>query len=170
MSKTNGQTLLFWNETKTFLYRSQICLIENKSFRFGPESALLDQIEMISFDKTNSGTNSNVLVSFRLDIGTFVERLWNIYSFTVLTLLNGPLNDKSRQKNRKICKLLLSSVNQRLQQKFRPTILIFPLRVMRPKIRLVGDSADNPLYGMQSKRGAWETQGTVSKDEPPSVY
>ncbi len=36
---------------------------------------------------------------------------------------------------------------------------------MRPKIRLVGDS-DNPLYGMQSERGAWETQGTVSKDEP----
>ncbi len=26
--------------------------------------------------------------------------------------------------------------------------------------------ADNPLYGMQSERGAWETQGTVSKDEP----
>ncbi len=37
---------------------------------------------------------------------------------------------------------------------------------MRPKTRLVGDSADNPLYGMQSERGAWETQGTVSKDEP----
>ncbi len=67
---------------------------------------------MISFDKANSGTNSNVLVSFRLDIGTFVERLWNIGSFTVLTLLNVPLNDKSRQKNRKICKLLLSSGNQ----------------------------------------------------------
>ncbi len=119
---------------------------------------------MISFDKTNSGTNSNVLVSFRLDIGTFVERFWNICSFTVSTLLNGPLNDKSRQKNRKNCKLLLSSVNQRLQQKFRPAILIFPLWVMRPKIRLVGNS-DNPLYGMQSERGAWETQGTVSKDE-----
>ncbi len=44
----------------------------------------------VSFDKTNSGTNSNVLVSFRLDIGTFVERLWNICSSIVLTLLNGP--------------------------------------------------------------------------------
>jgi hypothetical protein len=41
---------------------------------------------MISFDKTNSGTNSNVLVSFRLEIGTLVERLWNVCSFTVLTL------------------------------------------------------------------------------------
>ncbi len=36
---------------------------------------------------------------------------------------------------------------------------------MRPKIRLVGDSADS-LCGMQSERGAWETHGTVSKDEP----
>jgi hypothetical protein len=53
---------------------------------------------MISFDKTNSRTNSNVLVSSRLDIrtfverlwnvcGTFVERLWNVCSFTVLTFL-----------------------------------------------------------------------------------
>jgi hypothetical protein len=36
---------------------------------------------MISFDKTNSGTNSNVLVSFQLYVyrivcGTFVERLF----------------------------------------------------------------------------------------------
>ncbi len=30
--------------TKTFWYRSHICLIENRLFRFGPESALLDQI------------------------------------------------------------------------------------------------------------------------------
>jgi hypothetical protein len=35
----------------------------------------------------NLGTNSNVLVSFLLDIGTFLERLWNFFSFTVLTLL-----------------------------------------------------------------------------------
>jgi hypothetical protein len=42
---------------------------------------------MISFDETNSGTKSNSLVSFRLDIGTFVECLWNICFFTVLTLL-----------------------------------------------------------------------------------
>ncbi len=31
-------------------------------FDFGPESAFLDQIEMISFDKTNSAMNSNDLV------------------------------------------------------------------------------------------------------------
>ncbi len=35
------------NETKTFWYRSRICLVENRLFRFSPESALLDQIEMI---------------------------------------------------------------------------------------------------------------------------
>jgi hypothetical protein len=52
------------NESKTFWYLSQICFIDNRLFRFGPESALLDQIEVISFDKTNSGTNSKVLVSF----------------------------------------------------------------------------------------------------------
>jgi len=71
-NKWTNVPILFWNETKTFWYRSRICLIENKSFIFGPKSALLDQIEMISFDKTNSGTNSNVSVSLRLDIGTFV--------------------------------------------------------------------------------------------------
>jgi hypothetical protein len=38
---------------------------------------------MMSFDKTNEGTNSKV-VSFLLDIGTFVERLWNVCFFIVL--------------------------------------------------------------------------------------
>jgi hypothetical protein len=42
---------------------------------------------MISFDGADSGTNSDVFVSFLLDVGTFVERLWNVCSFTVLTLL-----------------------------------------------------------------------------------
>jgi hypothetical protein len=89
MSKTKGQTFqyCFWNETKTFWYRSRICLMENRLFRFGPKSALLDQIEMISFDKKNSGPNSNDFVSFLLYIGTFVERLWNVCSFTIMTLL-----------------------------------------------------------------------------------
>ncbi len=89
MSKTKGQKFLyrFGNETKTFCYRSRICLIETKLFRFGPESAFLDQIVMLSFDKTYSGTKSHVMVSFLLDIGTFVERLWNVCFFTVLTLL-----------------------------------------------------------------------------------
>ena len=60
---------------QTFWYRSLICLIENRLFRFNPESALLDQIKIISFDKTNPGTNSKVMASFLLDIGTFVESL-----------------------------------------------------------------------------------------------
>jgi hypothetical protein len=38
----------------------------------------VDQKEMISFDGADSGTNSDVMVSFFLDVGTFVERLWNI--------------------------------------------------------------------------------------------
>jgi hypothetical protein len=75
-NKRTNVPILFWNETKTFWCRSRICLIENRLFRFGPESALLDQIEMISFDKTNSGTNLNVLVSFLFDIGTFVPSLF----------------------------------------------------------------------------------------------
>jgi hypothetical protein len=80
MLKTKGQTFRyrFWNETKTLRYRFRICPVENRLFRFGPESALLDQIEMISLDTTNSETNSNVLVLFLLDNGTFVERLWNV--------------------------------------------------------------------------------------------
>jgi hypothetical protein len=87
MPKMKGQTFQyrFGNETKTFLYCSRICLVENRLFRFGPESALLDKIEMISFDGADSGTNSGVLVSVLLDDGTFVEHLWNVGSCTVLT-------------------------------------------------------------------------------------
>ncbi len=87
MSKTKGQTFRyrFENETETFWYRSRICLVENRLFRFGPESALLEQIDMISFDGVDSLTNSDVLVPFMLDVETFVARL----SFTVLTLLVG---------------------------------------------------------------------------------
>jgi hypothetical protein len=43
---------------------------------------------MISFDKKNLGMNSNVLVSFRLDFGTFVERLWNVCGTFVERLWN----------------------------------------------------------------------------------
>jgi hypothetical protein len=80
MSKTKRQKFLYrlGNETKAFWYRSRICQVENRFFRFGPESALLDQIEMCSYDGADSGTNSDVLVSFLLDVGTFVERLWNV--------------------------------------------------------------------------------------------
>jgi hypothetical protein len=33
---------------------------------------------MCSFDGADSATNSYVLVSLLLDVGTFVERLWNV--------------------------------------------------------------------------------------------
>ncbi len=83
MSKTKGRTFRyrFGNETKTFWYRSRICLIENRLLRFGPESALLDQIEKISFDKTNSRTKSNMFcfhscIRYRNVCETFVKRLF----------------------------------------------------------------------------------------------
>jgi hypothetical protein len=89
MSKTEGEMFRyrFENETKNVLKsfpnlscREQIVLI-------GPESALLDLIEMCSFDGPDLRTNSEVMVSFSVrcrDVcGTFVER----FSFTVLTLL-----------------------------------------------------------------------------------
>ncbi len=52
MSKTKGQPFqyCFGNETKTFWYPSRICLVENRLFPFGPESVLLDQIEMCSYN------------------------------------------------------------------------------------------------------------------------
>jgi hypothetical protein len=65
-------------------------VLETKPKRFGivPEFVLLRQIvsiwskigcprliEMCSFDGADSGTNSDVLVSFLLDVGTFVERM-----------------------------------------------------------------------------------------------
>ncbi len=74
------------NETKTFWYRSKISLIDNRLFQFGPESAHLDKIEMISFDK-NSGKNSNVLVSF-LYIGTFVGRLFHYFFDNTCTVVS----------------------------------------------------------------------------------
>jgi hypothetical protein len=63
-----------------------MCLV---LFRFGPESVLLDRIGMCSFDGADSGTNSDVLVSFLLDVGTFVERLLlYCYDITALIKLN----------------------------------------------------------------------------------
>ncbi len=79
MSKTKGRSdIILETKLKTFWYRSQNCLIENRLFRFGPESALLDLIEMIFFDGADSGTNSALpgMVSFLLDVITFVERLF----------------------------------------------------------------------------------------------
>jgi hypothetical protein len=88
MSKTKGQTFRyrFGNKTKTLWYRSQICLVENRLFQFGPEYTLLDHIEMCSFDGSDLGTNSGVLISFLLDVvcGRFVERLL-LYCFDITT-------------------------------------------------------------------------------------
>jgi hypothetical protein len=40
---------------------------------------------MISFDGADSGTNSDVLVSFQLDVATFVRTFVERLFFTVLT-------------------------------------------------------------------------------------
>jgi hypothetical protein len=72
---------------KTFWYRPRICLIENRLFRFGPESAPLEQIKLSLSIRKNSGTNPHVLVSFLLRYrnfcGTFLERLF-LYCFDVV--------------------------------------------------------------------------------------
>ncbi len=69
MSKTEGQTFQyrFGNETKTFCmvsFPNLSCfdLVQNL---FGPN------LPMISFDGADRGTNSDVLLSFLLDVGTF---------------------------------------------------------------------------------------------------
>jgi hypothetical protein len=67
----------------------------------------LYQIEMCSFDGADSGTNSDVLVSFMLDVGTFVECLLNICSFTVLTLPN-PQYPHSQNLTSAIIKFILT--------------------------------------------------------------
>jgi hypothetical protein len=72
---------------KTFWCRSRICLLENRLLRYVPESALLDQIEIISFDAADSSTNSDIRVSFLLASGTFVERLF-LYCFDITTRKN----------------------------------------------------------------------------------
>jgi hypothetical protein len=88
MSKTKGQTFRyrFGNETKTFWYGSRICVVEKRLFRFGPDSVLLDQIDMISFDEADSGMKTQ---TFWLHSCQMPERL----SFTVLTLLLLPTLD-----------------------------------------------------------------------------
>jgi hypothetical protein len=65
-----------------------MCLVDNRLFRFGPESALLGQIEIISFNGVDS-EHSDVLVSFMLDVGTFVERLF-LYCFDIPSTLDRP--------------------------------------------------------------------------------
>jgi hypothetical protein len=90
MSKTKGQTLQYRFGTKPKCF--VLFFIENRLFQFGPESALLDQIEMITFDKTNLGSNSNhrfgfIPIRYESVCGMFVERLFlYCFDFTVLDL------------------------------------------------------------------------------------
>jgi hypothetical protein len=92
MSKMKGQTFRYrlWNETKTFWYRSRLGLIDNRSYRSGTESALLDQIEMIFFGDTNSVTNYKTFWfhSERLwnVCGTFVSLLFDMIFFILATM------------------------------------------------------------------------------------
>jgi hypothetical protein len=86
MSKSRQQTkrpYIVWNETKIFWYRSRIYLIENRLFRFGPETALLNQIEMISFDKKCRERTQTCW----FHSNWILEHMWNVCSFTFLTLL-----------------------------------------------------------------------------------
>ncbi len=54
----NVRTNVFGMKPKRFGIVPEFVLLKTRLLRFGPESALLDQIEMISFDKTNSVTYS----------------------------------------------------------------------------------------------------------------
>jgi hypothetical protein len=65
----------FGNETKTFWYRSRICLVENRLLRFcsrvcspGPNRNDLFRCGRFGYELRHYG-------SFLLDVGTFVERL-----------------------------------------------------------------------------------------------
>ncbi len=60
---------------------------EKRLFQFGPESVLLEQIETISLGEADSGTK-DILVSFLLDVGMFVELLCIVYGTFVEPLWN----------------------------------------------------------------------------------
>ncbi len=64
-SNVKNERISFWKRNqKRFGIVPKFVFFENRLFSIGPESALLD-----------SGANSDVLVSFLLDVGTIVERL-----------------------------------------------------------------------------------------------
>ncbi len=90
MPKTKGQTFpySFGNETKKrFGIVTEFVLLRTDCFHWVQNLLSWTKQKCAFFDGANWGTNSDVLVSFLLDVGTFVERLWNVCSFTVLTLL-----------------------------------------------------------------------------------
>ncbi len=89
MLNTKGQNsdILLETKPKGFGIVSEFVQMRTDCFDlFQPESALLDQTEMFSFDGTDSAMNSDVLVSFLLDVGTFVERLF-LYCFHITTFI-----------------------------------------------------------------------------------
>jgi hypothetical protein len=61
---------------KRFGIVPKFVLLITDCFLFGPESFIMEQKEMISFDLADSGTNSHVMVSFLLDVGTFVSLIF----------------------------------------------------------------------------------------------
>jgi hypothetical protein len=88
MSKTKGQTFRYRFENEAKTYRSRICLVENRLFRYGPESVLLNQIDMTSFDGADSKMKTQ---TFWFNSCWMLEHLWNVcgtfvlYSFDLTT-------------------------------------------------------------------------------------
>ncbi len=90
MSKTKGQTFRyrFGNETKNV---PKYLLLKSVCFKF-VQNLLSKYKGSLSIGQIRERTQWFFFVLFILDIGMFAERLWNVCSFTVLTLLNpGPL-------------------------------------------------------------------------------
>jgi hypothetical protein len=87
----------------------------------------MDKIEMISFDKTNSGTNSIVFCFipniYRNVCGRFVKRLWNVCSFTPLLFWHyySPLHLRvaktgKNQLNEEVTPFLPTGIDERFSQ------------------------------------------------------
>ncbi len=74
--------IILETKPKRFGIVPKFVLLRNRLFRFDPEPALLDQIEIIFFNGADSGMNSDIMVSFLLDVRTFVERLF-LYCFDI---------------------------------------------------------------------------------------
>jgi hypothetical protein len=91
MSKTKGQTFRhrFGNETKTFWYRSRICLVENRLFRFGPD---LNRNVLFRWGRFGNKLRrfGFIPVRCRNVCGMFLERL---LSHLVITHLPPPLQN-----------------------------------------------------------------------------
>jgi hypothetical protein len=73
--KDKRSDIVFGRKPKRFGIVSEFVLLKTDPFDLVQNLLSRTKKIMISFDKTKLGTNSNVLVSFLLDIRTFVERL-----------------------------------------------------------------------------------------------